>query len=66
MESDGASQPQETLRNDKIGSMVNMTIPVVKNFLIELEEIFETETSESKRTPGPSPLTVPQDYLIAD
>ena len=43
--------------------MINTTAPVVKNFLIELEEIFEPE-GECKRTHS-SPL-VHQDYLIAD
>lgn len=47
--------------------MVNISSPVVvaKNFLIELEEIFEHETAESKALPmslvQPNP-----DYLVAD
>lgn len=28
---------------EKVGAMVNVTVPVVKNFLIELEETFEPE-----------------------
>lgn len=43
--------------------MINTTAPVVKNFLIELEEIFESD-GESKR-PHSSPI-VNQDYLNAD
>jgi DNA polymerase sigma len=47
--------------------MVNMTTPALqtKNFLIELEEIFEHETSESKRLP-PALSSQTPDYLVAD
>lgn len=52
---------------DKFGAMVNISSPVElsKNFLIELEEIFEHECSEGKRLP-PSLLSPNPDYLVAD
>jgi hypothetical protein len=47
--------------------MVNISSPVVltKNFLIELEEMFEHENSENKKLPAALVQPNP-DYLVAD
>jgi len=47
--------------------MVNVSAPVKqsKNFLIELEEMFEHETSENKKLPAALVKPNP-DYLVAD
>jgi hypothetical protein len=45
--------------------MINISAPKVKNFLIELEEIFEHEKTDKKRV-GPFLNPNQGDFLIAD